>query len=214
MSADRGLGSSSVNVRCCVASWNDRHSAHRRSLVLIPSQGEHPVPYAWRRLLLPEQPDVLTGWGVRAAAAKAQNLQISVIVEIDADEESLTVWTDAIDDFLCAKDRAEGRYAKALERARRWGTHWLNPRAYRRFELQLAAAERTYQQAVGDLPARVRSEIVKAEIEIAKAKIVASERRAKITEECERRHEERQQAVRPSTGPRSGDSTWRTGPPT
>ncbi|WP_406486054.1 hypothetical protein [Streptomyces phaeochromogenes] len=217
MSGDDGHGSGSVTVLCCVASWRDWRRSTRRSLVVLPSQGEQPESYAARRLRPHEQlswhdRQGFAYWGrardpasvafrarlIREAVRERERLQalwISPTVEIEADEESVAAWTEAIDEFLRAKDRAEDRLSRSLERVRRRGTVRANTRKYQRFERRMAAAERAYQQAVGDLPARVQPEIDKAQRAL-------RDRRIKIQNESNQRYQQRQQAINAVDGAR------------
>jgi hypothetical protein len=217
MSGDEGHGSGSVTVLCCVASWKDWRLT-RRSLVVLSSQGEPPGSYAARRLRPHEQlawhhQRGFAYWGRESDPAsvalraqltreavrrreKLQDLWISPTVEIEADEESVAAWTEAIDEFLRAKDRAEDRLSRSLERVRRRGTVGGNTRKYRRFERRMAAAERAYQQAVGDLPARVQPEIDKAQR-------AEHDRQIKIQDEFDRRCLQREQAINVVDGARA-----------
>lgn len=209
-----------MTVLCCVASWKDWRGLTRRSLVVLPSQGERPALYAARRLLPHEQLSwqdrrAFACWGgalepanmafrarlIREAVRereKRQALWISPTVEIEADEESVAAWTEAIDEFLRTKDRAEDRLSRSLERALRRGTTRANTRKYQRFERRMAAAERAYQQAVGDLPARVQPEIDKAQR-------AEHARQIEIQNESNQRYQQRQQAINVVDGAR----VWR-----
>ncbi|MBT3155448.1 hypothetical protein HTV45_32190 [Streptomyces sp. CHD11] len=209
MSGDEGHRSGSVTVLCCVASWKDWRLT-RRSLVVLPSQGERPASYAARRLrphkqLAWHERQGFGYWGRENSPSDAgiqlramseavrwrkelQDLRISPTVEIEADEESVAAWTEAVDEFLRAKDRAEDRLARSLERTRRRGIVRPNTLKYRRFERRMASAERAYQQAVGDLPTRVQPEIDKAQR-------AAHYRQLTFQSEISRRTQQRQQAI-------------------
>jgi hypothetical protein len=117
---------------------------------------------------------------------------ISSSVPITMSPAEAEVCADASDVMLAAVGRADATWTAAGVRAGRWWNALLaervRERARRRYRKVMDTAARRYADAVGDLPARVRAEIVRAERDL-------RQRQSDRAEELRRRSEARRRVL-------------------
>jgi hypothetical protein len=199
-------------VYCCMVTWTDR-LGQRRSIVVVPRDGEAAQSYATRRLQrvgrLPGDP-YLWGWGFqedpddpsvrrRAEARRkaekdieARSVTISLHVPISVTPAQAARYADATDAMLAAVDRTDAEWAAAGARAARWWNapfaQRLRTRAPRWYREAMDVAAREYAEAVDDLPERVGAQVARADD-------AERERLWKLREEESRRSRARQRVV-------------------
>lgn len=199
-------------VRCCEAAWTDR-LGERHSIVVAPRDHEDAKGYATRRFQSvvcpvsdssfqlwynewnPDDPNVRRRDEERRKAEKeleALHLTLSASVSMTMSPEEAGACADAVDSVLAVVGSTDAEWAAAEVRAGRW---WNAPLAERmrerargRYRKAMDTAVQQYAEAVGDVPARVRAEVVRAER-------AAQERQREIEAEATRQRAARQQVI-------------------